>query len=130
MLIIRKATANDSRRIYELHIASIRHYCSSYYSIYAIIAWTSVKSLADYDKFVQNDIVIVAEDNDQRIKGFALLNPRKQSLDSLYIAPGHAGEGCGKMLLNSIEKAAKDQKIEKITLFSTVNAFEFYKHMG
>src|SRR5262245_52010405 len=128
-MIIRKASDEDCYAIYKLHIASIKHFCADFYPIDSINAWIESKSPIAYKDLLAENILIVSEENDQII-GFGLLNTNKNSIDSLYIAPNFSGRGLGGALLKKLEEIAHSYGIEKLTLFSTLNAIQFYYHMG
>lgn len=127
---IRHAKNTDSLGIYNVHIDSIRHYCSDFYPKASIDAWLQLKSPEEYQNISINKILLVAEENNNEIVGFCLLNTYKKSIDSLYIKPKMEKKGIGKTLLMNAELLAKKNNIETLTLSSTVNAVEFYHHMG
>lgn len=126
---IRYANNADSQEIYNLHIDSIKYYCSDFYPKASINAWLELKSPEEYQSVLPNRILIVAEENNE-ITGFCLLNIYKKSIDSLYIKPKMAGEGIGTLLLTSIEEMAEHHNIEMLTLSSTMNSIGFYHRMG
>jgi N-acetylglutamate synthase-like GNAT family acetyltransferase len=126
---IRNAKNDDCFKIYDLHINSIKHYCSEFYSEEAIAAWLKLKSPEEYKNHSSNRIIIVAEKNDE-IVGFGLINLNKKSIDSLYLKPYMAGKGIGKLLLQKLEEIAQQNQIEMLKLASTLNAVEFYHRMG
>ena len=104
-------------------------FVSNFYSASAIAAWVNSKSLKAYQNIPNHNRLIVAEEKEQII-GFGLLNLDKKSIDSLYVWPNQAGRGYGKILLECIEKIAQEEGIDELTLSSTLNAVEFYQHMG
>jgi|694.fasta_scaffold145292_3 N-acetylglutamate synthase-like GNAT family acetyltransferase len=128
-MLIRKATNNDAQVIYDLHIASIKYYCSAFYPEASIQAWLNSKSIESYKNISEGNILLVAEEGEQ-IVGFGLLNLQKKTIDSLYIKPTHARKGYGRILLERLEKIAHIKKIDILTLSSTLNATAFYQHMG
>lgn len=126
---IRNVKNNDCFKIYDLHINSIKHYCSDFYSEEAITAWLELKSPEEYKNHSSNRVSIVAEKDDE-IVGFGLINLNKKSIDSLYLKPYMAGKGIGKLLLKKLEEIAQQNQIEILKLASTLNAVEFYHKMG
>ncbi|WP_028389615.1 GNAT family N-acetyltransferase [Legionella fairfieldensis] len=126
---IRNAKNDDCFKIYDLHVNSIKHYCSEFYSENAITAWLELKSPEEYKNHSSNRIIIVAE-KDNEIVGFGLINLNKKSIDSLYLKPHMSGKGIGKLLLQKLEEIAQQNQIEMLNLASTLNAVEFYHQMG
>jgi GNAT superfamily N-acetyltransferase len=126
---IRNAKDDDRFKIYDLHINSIKHYCSAFYSEEAITAWLELKSPEEYKSLSSNKIIIVAE-KDNEIVGFGLINLNKKSIDSLYLKPHMAGKGIGKLLLQKLEEIAQQNQIERLKLCATLNAVKFYHQRG
>lgn len=128
-IILREAQLKDCNELYQLHIDSIQHYCSGFYSVEAISAWVQSKSPDVYKNDPPNQILLVVE-YDKTIVGFAWLNILKKKLEGLYLAPKVSSKGYGKLLLDRIENIAKTYQINELQLSSTLNAVEFYHHMG
>ncbi len=129
MMIVRYAKDEDCHVIYNLHIASIKHYCAAVYSKSAITSWIKLKTPDEYKNNQPNKLVIVAEEGDE-ILGFGILNVEKKSIESLYIKPHMAGKGIGAILIKKIEAIAQIKDIGELTLYSTINSVSFYHHMG
>lgn len=66
----------------------------------------------------------------ERIFGFAFLNLKNNSIDSLYLLPHFEGKGYGKAILFHVEDIARSLEIHELNLSSTLNAVEFYRQMG
>lgn len=126
---IRQANAQDCDAICKLHVASIQHYCSSFYPEASVAAWAASKTSETYISIPDRRICIVAE-VDKNIIGFGLLNLAKKSIDSLYLAPDFSGKGYGKALLSKLEKIALEHSINELTLSVTLNAVGFYHTMS
>lgn len=60
-IIIREASSEEGEQVYQIHIKSIEHFCSDYYSPEAISAWISSKNPETYKNLPQDVICIVAE---------------------------------------------------------------------
>jgi N-acetylglutamate synthase-like GNAT family acetyltransferase len=126
---IREASDDDAEEIYYLHIASIEHYCRDHYSKASITEWTSSKSPSSYKNLSTNYKQLVGI-VDSKIVGFGLLNLETKSIDSLYLKPDSSGKGYGKELLVELEKIAQENNVRELNLSSTLNARDFYHHMG
>jgi len=127
-MITRLAKNDECHQIHKLHIESIEHYCSPFYSKNSIDAWVKIKKPEDYFQSKQC-AVVVAEDKSE-VVGFGLLNFYKNSIDSLYIKPHMSGNGIGSVIINRIEEIAYEKNITELALSSTLNAVQFYEHMG
>jgi len=128
-VIIREATPQDGEHVYQIHIKSIEYFCSDYYTPEAISAWISSKNPDTYKNLPHEVILIVAEKNEM-IFGFAFLNLKSKSIDSLYLLPHFEGKGYGRAILFHLEEIARNLEIHELNLSSTLNAVEFYRHMG
>ncbi len=128
-MILRSATPQDANAIFELHVASISHYCKPFYAPEVLLAWISTKTPDTYKNLPAHYQMIVAE-NDNKIIGFGVLNLKQHSIDSVYILPNHSRLGIGSALLKKLEALARDHAIQKLTLSSTLNAAPFYNTLG
>ncbi len=126
---IRKATNDDSFILYDLHIKSIKHYCASFYSDSAISSWIASKKPSAYINLPDSTIILIAEIRRKTI-GFGMINLSTQSIDSLYFLPGYCGNGYGRILLEALESTAEKNNLNELCLNSTLNAVDFYNHMG
>lgn len=90
---------------------------------------TACRSLAEMDAwFTQRDpryTVLVAENAEKTIEGWASLNPYSHRCAysgvadlSVYVARGKRGKGVGSALLREIEREAKREGFHKIVLFT------------
>lgn len=128
-MIIRVAKNKDREIMYNLHVDSIKYYCSDCYSKEAIASWVGLKKVEDYADNYSNNIFLVAEYSNE-IVGFGLLNINKKSIDSLYIKPKMAKRGIGKQLLQQLEDIARENNISELKLSATLNSIAFYHRMG
>lgn len=126
---IRPATNYDADKIYELHVSSIKHYCSNFYPEFAITSWVGLKSPAEYKNLPTSRIIVVAEQQSE-IVGFGMINLDKATIEGLYLKPGWSDKGVGRLLLEKLESIATQNKIDALKANSTLNAVDFYHHMG
>jgi len=127
---IRKASKADKENIANLHIASIRQLCRNQYSREQLIAWTSVLTPSIYDHALKEKVVLVAYDSQQDLLGLGILDIENSEISAIYINPDAAGKGIGTKLLNELEMTARNNKIFRITVHSTLNAKSFYMNHG
>ncbi len=126
---IRSATINDLEKIARAHKASIRELCRNAYDVESIEKWTAILVPKIYENAIKEKVVIVAEEKNE-IPGFGILDVRNAELSALYVHPGYAGRGIGKEILSRLEAIALENRIGRLNLCSTINAFGFYQHHG
>ena len=51
-------------------------------------------------------------------------------LGTLFVNPDYHGKGIGTKLMEKIENLAKERKIQKLKLKSSINAVDFYEKLG
>jgi putative acetyltransferase len=122
-------TTEDSDSIHNLHVVSIKFYCSKFYTENIISAWVNSKSAELYKHLPEYYKVIVVETKNI-IVGFGAVNLNKNSIDSIYVLPNFSKKGVGSLILENLEKIAKANNATKITLSSTLNAVDFYHAHG
>jgi len=126
---IRNAVDQDSQTILELHIDSIRNLCSKHYSEDSIKQWIDTRSADTYKNLSPYRTLIVGEKNSE-IVGFSLMDLEKQFVICLFVSPQHIGKQYGKSLLNRVEEIAKNNSLNELFLYSTLNAAGFYRRLG
>lgn len=126
---MREATTIDYPAILDVHINSIKTFCSGYYSEECISEWVKSRKLEHYQNIPGIESLIVGEEQ-ERIIGFGRLNIQERCLTGLFVAPGQTGKNYGKQLLNKVEEIARSYGIAELLLYSTLNAIKFYHHMG
>lgn len=54
----------------------------------------------------------------------------KDYIGTVFVNPDYQGKGIGTKLMETIENLAKERKIEKLRLNSSINAVDFYEKLG
>lgn len=127
---IRKASKVDKENISSIHIASVKKLCCNHYTHEQLNAWTSVLKPSVYDQALKEKVVLIAYDSPQDLTGLGILDIENSEISAIYIHPDAAGKGIGTKLLNELEITARNNKIFKITVHSTLNAKGFYLKHG
>src|ERR1700733_12609777 len=97
-MLIRRATIDDSEKIHEAHMESIRNICAKLYSEQEIRAWGYRPFNEEIRrKSISEELVWVLEDNGHLL-GYGHLSPNG-SIRALYLRPAAAGRGYGKQML-------------------------------
>ena len=123
---IRKASKTDKEKIANLHVASIRKLCGNHYTPEQLDAWTNVLVPSVYDQALREKVFLVACGSQKDLLGIGILDVENAEISAIYIHPEKAGNGVGSKLLNELEKIARNRKLFKITINSTLNAKGFY----
>jgi N-acetylglutamate synthase-like GNAT family acetyltransferase len=126
---IREAKSADYPIILALHIDSIKTLCSGHYSKKSISEWVATRKLEYYRNTPGVEVLIVGEE-DKKIVGFCRLDIKERCLTGLFITPECTGKKYAKQLLNKMEDIARNHEIKELFLYSTLNAVDFYHHMG
>ena len=78
-------------------------------------------------KYIVNSDYFIAEEDGQ-IVGCVLA--KEDKMRSLYILPTFMGKGLGRKLAETAEQCIKEKGYERIWLWSSLIAHDFYKHLG
>lgn len=133
---VRRAKSSDAEAIHKAHMRSIQEVCSNEHSEEEILAWghREYKEEQRLDA-INNDLVWVAEDNGN-IEGYGHFRIfekdglKRGHIFGLYLTPKVLGKSLGKAIMNMILEEAQNEGVQKITLESTITAYDFYKKMG
>ena len=128
-MLIRRALPSDAERIWKVHTASIRHFCSDAYTPEQIDEWTGLLTPERYLDGIESLDFVVAE-IDGQVQGFCILNLETGELHAIYLAPEAAGVGYGRQLMDWAEGAARQRGWEELSVKATLNAVSFYENCG
>ena len=128
-MVIRPAEISDTEKIAATHKASIEAICSASYNSQSIAGWVEILSPAIYENAIEDKVMILAEENEE-ILGLGILDLEQREIGAIYIHPKAKGTGFGRNLLLELESIALKNKVNQLTLYSTINALGFYQHHG
>lgn len=130
---VRKANPDDAEGIIGAHISSIREVCSKDYTHEQIEAWAGRKFKAElWRQTIERDYVWVAE-VESRIVGFsqlAIMDQDNAEVMGLYLMPLALGHSLGKKLLAEMLSVCRNEKINRVSLYATLTAADFYQRQG
>jgi putative acetyltransferase len=89
--------------------------------------WISNKTPKNIATWVSNNYAYIAISKSHTVVGFIM---KKGEILLNYILPGYIKMGIGKALLNKLTQIAKQSKIKKLTVNSTITAKPFYRKNG
>ena len=67
---------------------------------------------------------------DGQIAGFASIVPKESELRAVYVDPKFGRKGVGRMLLDQVEREARDRGLQKLMMHASLSAEAFYKRYG
>jgi ribosomal protein S18 acetylase RimI-like enzyme len=121
---IRKATANDAERLYDIHMAALREICSKSYTNDEIEAICKGKTPEGYLERIDN--INVAEQGGE-VVGWC--HAGEGCIWGLFVDPSYINMGVGRMLVSQILKGIQNDDGE-IAVEATLNSVGFYQKMG
>jgi len=128
-VMIRRATIDDKDGIWNVHTSWISELCKTHYNKREIRAWIASLKKEDYDEFITNREIFVAELRGI-IVGFGQLNLQTGDIEALYISPPALGRCIASKILKVLEKAAIRNNVCSVTVSATLNSIGFYKQAG
>jgi len=127
---IRRAVPLDAPAIWAIHTRAIRETAVSHYPPEAAAAWSARMTPESYLEPIETRVVLVAEDDDGRIAGYAQLNPHEGIVQACYVDPDYGGRGVGRALMAAIEDEARAHGRTALLLDASLNAIAFYASLG
>ncbi|CAG1007684.1 phosphinothricin acetyltransferase [Burkholderiales bacterium] len=127
---IRRAVPVDAPAIWAIHTRAIRETASSHYAPEAVAAWSGRMTPASYAEPIDTQVVLVAENDDGRLGGFAQLKPREGIVQACYVDPDFNRRGVGRALMAALEDEARAAGRTALLLDASVNAIAFYESLG
>jgi len=128
-IFIRKANKKNITRIVEIHRKCVSTTNSKSYPNKNIKEWLEQINAENVECQLKNSLWYVMK-KDKTIIGFCQFDSNDKELYQMQIDPDYQGSGYGKMLYEFIEKYFRKKKVSRISLYSTINAVEFYKKLG
>lgn len=135
-VILRRAQVEDAEALHNSHMRSIRELCQNEHTPEEIKAWGGRAFDAEArTSNIKSDFVLAVEYRN-KIEGYGLLKVHHEGskkwvhIYGLYITPTVHKKGVGQALMNIMTEKAKLEKVNLLTLKSSLTAFEFYKRNG
>ena len=120
---IRRKGWGDGRHLERIFEGAIRQHCADFYTpaqLSVLLATSNPR------KYPLHFTLVAAIDVD--IVGFCTLWGR--SLQAMFVDPAYRGRGIGRQLLDAMEERARDRRITKLRVTSSLNAEGFYRACG
>ena len=127
---IRRAVPADAAAIWAIHTRAIRETASWHYEPDTIAAWSGRVTPASYAESIETLVLVVAEDDDARLAGFAELDPSAGIVRACYVDPDYERQGVGRALMRAVEDEARARGRSALLLDASLNAIAFYESLG
>lgn len=124
---IRPAQAGDAAGISRVIIRALRETNAKDYTPDIIARVELSFSPAAVERLIDQREVFVAE-MDNRVVGTASLDG--QALRTMFVLPDVQGRGIGRLLVQRIERVARERQLGILTVPATVTAEAFYARLG
>jgi N-acetylglutamate synthase-like GNAT family acetyltransferase len=124
---IRPAQAGDAADISRVIIRALRETNAKDYTPDIIARVELSFSPAAVERLIDQRDVFVAE-MDNRVVGTASLDG--QALRTMFVLPDVQGRGIGRLLVQRIERVARERQLAILTVPATVTAEAFYARLG
>ena len=133
MAVTVRPLRNDEVRVYlEIHEKAIRGLAGSHYSQRDIDGWVvpaTGENLRAVARNPEGEIRLLAE-LDGKAVGIGALVLAESELRAVYVLPECARRGCGSALVREIDRIARDNGLDRLTLHASLNAERFYADLG
>jgi GNAT superfamily N-acetyltransferase len=88
-----------------------------------------------YDEFSPKFLIELSKERDffvavEKSKIIGTITIIDDCIGTVFVDPEYHNKGIGTKLMETIEKLAKDRKIEELRLQSSINAIDFYEKLG
>lgn len=135
---IRLATPDDAPAICAVHVASIEAFGPMGYDQTQVNAWARDRHPDDYDLTDDSSDVLVATDGDDilafgRLRtdpGTHLAATVDGEVTAVYVHPDVGRQGVGTAMLRVLEGIARQDGLDSLGLWSSLNAKGFYRRHG
>ena len=125
--MLRKIFDKDLPACSKLICQVIQEIEAKYYSPEIITGWQEYNSLSNLTEEAKYTDFIMYE------KGGSILGIgaiEQDHIKKVYVSPAHQKKGIGRSLVDCLEQIAKEKGFRECELNSTINALDFYKHLG
>ncbi|MCL9812848.1 GNAT family N-acetyltransferase [Natranaeroarchaeum aerophilus] len=130
MTSVRIATGQDTEAILALHTDAIRVLGADAYNNRQIDAWAEKEDGTKAYPTTENGHHLVVAERDGKIAGYGHVITNAEEIRAVYVDPDHARCGVGSTILAHLEGYALGQGLDRVELWSSLNAVPFYERQG
>jgi putative acetyltransferase len=131
-VIVRPLRPGEERRYLEIVNRAIRGLASTHYLPEAIEGWVvpvTDDSLRELIANPDREVRLIAEIDGAPV-GIGALVVERSELRACYVSPDAARRGCGRRLVEEIERLARARGLTRLEVASSLNAEPFYARLG
>ncbi|TIX90041.1 GNAT family N-acetyltransferase [Rhizobium sp. P44RR-XXIV] len=128
MFSIKAYVPDDARATIDIFLRAIRETASKDYSPEQIAAWAKVDDAEVWAQYRASRPTWLAMNGPMPV-GFTDLKP-DGCLDMMFVDSDYQGKGIASLLLATVEKAARDQGLQRIFTEASLTARPFFERKG
>lgn len=128
MFSIKAYEPGDAQTTIDIFLRAIREVASKDYSPAQIAAWAKVDEPEVWAQYRASRPTWLAMDDGVPV-GFTDLKP-DGCLDMMFVDPDRQGRGIASLLLTTVEKAAREQGLQRIFTEASLTARPFFERRG
>ncbi|GAC1042622.1 GNAT family N-acetyltransferase [Rhizobium sp. No.120] len=125
---IKRYEPSDAPATIEIFLRAIREVASKDYSPEQVAAWARVDDAEVWSQYRASRPTWLAIDDSKPI-GFSDLKS-DGCLDMMFVSPDYQGKGVASLLLETVEKAAREQGLSRIFTEASMTARPFFERRG
>lgn len=115
--------------MWEIRTAAVRVTCATHYTAAVIDTMCAAPPPASMPGLIEAGGAFV-EEQAGSILGYAILDSATGEVDAVFVRPECQGRGIARRLLASLETTARERGVERLFLWSSLNAVPFYAGAG
>ena len=125
---VKRYEPSDARATIEIFLRAVREVASKDYSPEQVAAWAKVDDAGVWAQYRASRPTWLAVDGSTPI-GFTDLKP-DGCLDMMFVSPDYQGKGVASLLLGTVERAAREQGLQRIFTEASLTARPFFERRG
>jgi putative acetyltransferase len=131
---VRIAVTTDAEGIVRAHHDAVCNTARDHYPPDVREAWAVTLTDDSCEQVRQDiadpDMVVLVAESKSRIAGFGMIVPADEELRAVYVDPAFGRQGVGTAILHRLEQAARERRVVRLNLSSSLNAEAFYANHG
>jgi putative acetyltransferase len=132
---VRAAVVEDAAELHALAEAAILRSAAEHYTEQQLQAWAGRRSVQGHVRMIERTRAFVATDED-RIVGFATVALSREhglaagEVDQLFVHPDAGGRGVARLLLSTVERAAREAGLTELVTHASWRAVPVFQRYG
>ena len=132
---VRAAVPQDAAELHTLSEEAILTSAAEHYSEEQLRAWADRRSVEGHARMIERTTAFVATGED-RIAGFATIalvaghGLAAGEIDQLFVHPAFGGRGVARLLLSTVERAAREAGLTQLVTHASWRAVPVFQRLG